>query len=136
MSNVMTVALDESMRVTASYDDFEIATDQPVKDGGDGSAPQPYDLFLASLATCAGYYVLSFCRKRDIPTDGVRLVQSWERDDRRRIVKIDIRIEVPADFPEKYHGALVRAADLCSVKKTIEDPPEFVVTTVPASPSR
>jgi ribosomal protein S12 methylthiotransferase accessory factor len=130
MSNEMTVTLPGGKRVVASYDGFEIATDQPVKYDGGGSAPQPFDLFLASLATCAGYYVLSFCRKRDIPTDGIRVVQSWERDDKRRIHTIAIRIEVPEGFPEKYHGALVRAADLCSVKKTIEDPPEFVVETV------
>jgi len=82
------------------------------------------------LATCAGFYVLSFCQKRDIPTGGVRVIESWERNDKGRIETIALRIEVPETFPEKYHGALVRAANLCSVKKTIEEPPEFVVETV------
>jgi ribosomal protein S12 methylthiotransferase accessory factor len=132
MSNEMTVSFAGGRRVVASYDGFEIATDQPEKAGGCGSAPEPFDLFLASLATCVAFYVLRFCQKRDIPTDGVRVIQSWQRDGKGRIETIAIRIEVQEDFPEKYHGALVRAADQCSVKKTILAPPEFVVTTAVA----
>jgi ribosomal protein S12 methylthiotransferase accessory factor len=74
--------------------------------------------------------VLGFCDKRDIPTAGIRLVQRLERDEEKKIVRIGISIEVPADFPEKYHEALVRVAAKCAVKKTIESPPEFVIETV------
>ena len=130
-SNSMTVNFPGGKRVNASYNGFEIATDQAVDSGGEGSAPEPFDYFLASLATCAGIYVLVFCQKRNLPHRGIRLVQGWERDEKSgRIETIRISIEVPPDFPEKYHNALVRTAKQCSVKKTLENPPEFVVETV------
>ncbi|MFV2071904.1 MAG: OsmC family protein [Thermoanaerobaculales bacterium] len=134
MSNQMVIQFAGNKRVKATFGGFEIATDQAVGSGGDGSAPEPFDLFLASLATCAGVYVLGFCQRRNIPHDGVRLIQSWERDNKTgRITTIRIGIEVPSGFPEKYHAALVRAANQCAVKKTIENPPEFVVETVVSS---
>ncbi len=130
-SKTMTVSFPGGKRVNASYEGFEIATDQDTDSGGDGSAPEPFDYFLASLATCAGIYVLGFCQKRDIPHDGISLFQSWEREEKtNRLTKVRISIEVPPDFPEKYQKALVRAASQCSVKKTLENPPEFVVETV------
>jgi len=131
MNNTMSIHFPGGKRVDASYDGFEVATDQAVDSGGNGSAPEPFDLFLASIATCAGIYVLGFCQRRNIPYDGVRLIQSWERDEKtRRITTIRIAIEVPTDFPEKYHAALVRAANQCAVKKTMENPPEFDVQTI------
>ena len=129
--NTMTVSFPGGNRVNASFDKFEIATDQCVDSGGEGSAPEPYDYFLASLATCAGIYVLGFCQKRDIPYEGVRLTQSWTREEKtNRLESVRISIEGPADFPDKYHTALVRVASQCSVKKTLENPPEFQVETV------
>jgi ribosomal protein S12 methylthiotransferase accessory factor len=129
----MKVSFPGGKRVNASYNGFEIETDQAVDSGGDASAPEPYDYFLASLATCAGIYVLSFCQKRNIPSDGIRLSQSWTREEKtNRLESVRISIEVPADFPVKYHSALVRAASQCSVKKTLENPPEFEVETVTA----
>lgn len=130
MSNQMTVTFSGGRKVVAHYDEFEIRTDQSVKSGGEASAPEPYDLFLASLATCAGYYVLSFCDKRGISTEGIRVVQIWERDAQKRLATIRLRIEVPENFPAKYHSALVRAADQCAVKKTLADPPEILTETV------
>jgi ribosomal protein S12 methylthiotransferase accessory factor len=130
MSNQMTISFPGGKRVQASYDGFELPTDQTVKDGGEASAPAPYDLFLASLGTCAGLYVLRFCEKRGIPHQDIRIVQSWDRDKNRKIVAIKLDIEVPETFPEKYHSALIRAANQCTVKKTIESPPEFLVRTV------
>ncbi len=131
MSSQMTVTFPGGKRVDASYNGFTIATDQAVDSGGDGAAPEPFDYFLSSIATCAGIYVLGFCQRRNIPHEGVRLVQCWERDrERKRITTIRIAIEVPPGFPEKYHKALIRAANQCSVKKTMEDPPQFVVETV------
>ena len=133
-SNTMTVSFPGGKRVNASYEGFEIATDQDTDSGGDGSAPEPFDYFLASLATCAGIYVLGFCQKRDIPYDGISLKQSWEREEKtNRLAAVHISIEVPSGFPDKYHNALVRAASQCSVKKTLESPPEFVVETVVSS---
>jgi ribosomal protein S12 methylthiotransferase accessory factor len=134
-SNTMTVRFPGGKRVDASYEGFEIATDQAVDSGGNGSAPEPFDYFLASLVTCAGIYVLGFCQKRNIPYDGISLSQSWDREEKtNRLTNVRISIEVPVDFPKKYRDALVRVANQCTVKKTLENPPEFVVETVTAEP--
>ena len=128
--NSMLVTFPGGKRVNASYDGFEIATDQCVESGGEGSAPEPFDYFLASLATCAGIYVLGFCHRRNISSDKIRLTQNWKREEKtHRLAKVHISIEVPDGFPEKYKGALVRAASQCSVKKVLENPPEFTVET-------
>ena len=133
MSHEITVTFPGGRRVNATFGAFEIATDQSVKNGGEGSAPEPFDLFLASLATCAGAYITGFCGKREIPTAELRLIQSWNLDGEGRLAEVTIRIEVPEGFPEKYRDALVRAANQCAVKKTLENPPEFRVETVPQS---
>jgi ribosomal protein S12 methylthiotransferase accessory factor len=130
MADEMIVSFAGGKRVDASFEGFKVETDQSEKNGGAGSAPEPFDLFLASLATCAGIYVLGFCQNRNIPTDGIRLVQQLERDAEGKIQAIGIRIEVPPSFPEKYHEALVRVAAKCAVKKTIESPPKFTIETV------
>jgi len=117
-------------KVNAEYRGFTIETDQSVLGGGEGSAPEPYSLFLASLGTCAGIYVYSFCQKRNIPTDHVRIIQTRHRqEDGTGAGRISLEIEVPEDFPEKYRKALVEAANLCAVKKTIQNPPDFEITT-------
>ena len=129
--NTMMVSFPGGKRVNATFDGFEVETDQSKEHGGGAIFPEPFDLFLASLATCAGIYVLGFCQKRDIPTDGISLTQSWDRDEKtKRVTTLRINIEVPPEFPEKYHAALVRVASKCTVKKTIEDPPIFQVETV------
>jgi ribosomal protein S12 methylthiotransferase accessory factor len=118
-------------RVDAAFMDQIIRTDQSRQSGGDGSAPEPYLLFLASLGTCAGIYVLGFCQSRGLSTDGVRLTQKMDWDAAtHRLAKISLEIHVPPDFPEKYRGALVRAADQCAVKKTLLSPPDFHIDTV------
>lgn len=120
--------------MNAEFQNFTVKTDQSVKDGGEGSAPSPYEYFLASIGTCAGIYVLSFCENRKIPTDHVSLVQRLEyrKTDEGKVVlhKIVIEIIVPPDFPEKYHQALVKVADQCAVKKTIMNPPQFEVRAI------
>ncbi len=124
------IALEGGKRVSARVGEFLINTDQGVKAGGEGSAPEPYVLFLASIGTCAGVYVLGFCEARKIPVDGIRLVQSHEFDPvKHRLSRIRIEIHVPPDFPEKYRKPLARAASQCAVKKTVLDPPEFDVET-------
>lgn len=121
-------------KVNAEVNGMVIETDQPVSQGGDGTAPNPYMLFLASLGTCAGIYVLSFCKERGIPTDNVSLTQRLEyvatAEGKSVLDKIVIDINVPPDFPEKYHKALIKVADQCAVKKTIMHPPNFEIKTV------
>jgi ribosomal protein S12 methylthiotransferase accessory factor len=127
----MRIVFPGNKKVNAEYKGFTIKTDQPPQGGGDGSAPAPFDLFLASLGTCAGIYVLGFCQERGIPTDGIELIQKLTYDPMKKMIgKIAIDIVVPPDFPEKYHSALVNAASLCAVKKHIQDPPEFNIETV------
>ena len=117
-------------RVDAHFDSYTISTDQPPQAGGEASAPTPFATFLAALGTCAGIYVLGFCRRRGIATDGLRLVQQVETEPGTgmvRLVRLDI--ELPADFPEQYRAAVIRAAEQCAVKKHLEHPPAFTVST-------
>lgn len=117
-------------KVDAHFDGFTVPTDQPVKGGGENSAPTPFAMFLASLGTCAGIYVLGFCKQRNLPTEGIRLVQRMESNPATgMLTRIEIEIQVPPAFPEKYYDALIRSADQCKVKKTIENPPVFDVHT-------
>lgn len=129
----ITVRFPGGKRVAADFRQHTVETDQGRSGGGDDSAPAPYELFLASLATCAGIYVLGFCETRGISTEGVRLVQRHGFDPRTHMLTdVGIDIEVPADFPEKYRDALVRVASQCAVKRAIEAPPNFTVRTVSA----
>ena len=106
-------------KVDANYNGFTIKTDQPIRGGGDGSAPAPFDLFLASIGTCAGIYVLGFCQQRGIPTDGIKIIQRMEIDPiKRGIGGITLEIQVPTDFPEQYKEAVIRSAELCAVSMT------------------
>jgi putative redox protein len=124
----MIVDFPGGARVDAHFSGFTVKTDQPPMGGGEGSAPTPFSLFLASLATCAGIYVLGFCRQRGIPTEGIRIVQRVHGGVSGMVEKIDIEIQTPAGFPEKYLPSLIRSAELCAVKKHMENPPEFEVT--------
>jgi putative redox protein len=131
MKSEMIITIGDGKRVDAEFNGFTIHTDQSVHAGGDGSAPEPFALFLASIGTCAGIYVSLFCQSRGIPTEGVRLVQShFVKESGRGIGKIELAIELPPDFPEKYKDAVINAANLCAVKKHILNPPEFIVKTV------
>jgi len=110
-----------------------IHTDQPAADGGGESGPSPFDIFLASLATCAGYYAVRFCRERSIPTDGLALAMDTERDPASHLVSdVRIRLTPPEGFPEKYLPALVRAVDQCTVKKHLAHPPQVESAVTPA----
>ena len=109
-------------RVDARVRDHIVQTDQPKSGGGDDSAPSPFELFLASLGTCAGIYVLGFCRQRNLPAEGIRIVQRVHAD------TSELEIQVPPAFPKQYLDALIRSAELCKVKKTLENPPQFKIT--------
>ena len=127
----MIVTFPGGARVDAQFGPHLIRTDQPPQAGGEGSAPAPFSLFLASIGTCAGIYVLGFCRQRGLPTEGIQVVQRMSADPRTGMVdKVELDIEVPPGFPGKYHEALVRAASQCAVKKHLENPPRFEVRTV------
>ena len=128
--STMTVTFPGGKRVDAEYAGFVMSTDQPPQGGGEGAAPQPFDLFLASIATCAGIYVKGYCDARNIATDGLGLTMHIEREPgKARVVRLAIEIELPAGFPEKHKEAVVRAADLCAVKKHILSPPVFEIRT-------
>lgn len=125
----MEIYFSGNKKVSADYNGFTVATDQPTEAGGDGTAPAPFDLFLASLGTCAGFYVLRFMQQRDLPTDDTRLLMSMERDPETHLVsKISIKIKLPAGFPEKYESAVIRAAELCAVKRHLDQPPAFEIS--------
>jgi putative redox protein len=127
----MTISFPGGARVDAQFGPFTVRTDQPPQGGGEGSAPTPFATFLASLGTCAGIYVLGFCRQRDLPTEGIRLTQRVNVDRATgRVDQVELDIHVPPEFPEKYHAALVRSAEQCAVKKLIESPPSFQIRTV------
>jgi putative redox protein len=130
----MTVDFSGGACVDAHYETFVIKTDQPAASGGTNSAPTPFELFLASLATCAGVYVMGFCKMRNIPTEGIRLIQRAEQDPATKMVrKISLEIQVPQAFPQQYTSAVVRAAESCLVKKHLENPPAFETTVSVAS---
>jgi putative redox protein len=101
-----------------------------VETNQDGSAPAPFGLFLASIGTCAGIYVLSFCQQRGLPTDNIRIIQRMKSNPFTRMIdEIELDIQVPPDFPDKYKDAVIRSAELCAVKKHLENPPSFNVHT-------
>lgn len=127
----MQITFPGGVAVTARYKGFEIRTDQPEDNGGANSAPSPFDLFLASVGTCAAFYALRFCQQRNLPTEGLAVsLETVDDPGTRQTEKIAISITTPEAFPEKYRRAIVRATNQCSVKRTILEPPEIVVTTV------
>lgn len=127
----MIITLPGGKKIDAEYNGMTIKTDQSVRGGGEGSAPEPFSLFLASIGTCAGIYVKSFCDQRGIPTDNIRLVQKMGFNPETRMIdRIDVDIQLPADFPEKYRDAVVNAADLCAVKRHLLNPPKIQVKSV------
>ena len=113
-------------RVDAHFGGFTVQTDQPPA----SMAPSPFDTFLASIGTCAGIYVLGFCQQRGLPVEGIQIIQRMHSNPLNGMVgKIDLEIQVPTTFPEKYFPALIKSAELCAVKKHIENPPKFEVYT-------
>lgn len=118
-------------KVDAHFSGFTVKTDQSPKGGGEGSAPSPFSLFLASIGTCAGIYVLGFCRQRNLPMEGIKILEKISTNPETGMTEeIAIEIQVPESFPAKYYDALIRSADQCAVKKHIDKPPKFNVYTV------
>jgi len=126
------VVFGENYRIDVEYKGFTVKTDQPVRDGGDGTAPSPFDLFLVSLAACAGFYALAFCRERKIPVEGLGVTMTTVRGEASKMIdKIAFTVDLPAGFPEKYRFALVKAVDHCTVKNHILRAPQFETVTRP-----
>jgi len=129
----ITITFPGGKKVNAEVNGMIIPTDQPKLQGGDGGAPSPFAHFLASIGTCAGIYVLSFCQERKIPTDRITITERLEystEDGKSKLSTIVLDINVPPDFPEKYRNALIKVADQCAVKKAMMNPPRFEIRTV------
>lgn len=113
-------------RVDAHFGPYTVMTDQPPMGGGKGEAPTPFALFMASIGTCAGIFVLGFCQQRGLPTEGIHIVQRADKDPQTGLLgTVELEIQVPPTFPEKYYNALIRSAEQCLVKRTLENPPKF-----------
>jgi putative redox protein len=125
----MAVTFPGGKKVNAAYKGFVVETDQSKEEGGEGSAPEPFDLFLASIGTCAGVYVVYFCDERGISTAGIKMTLAFDRNETKHLVEaVRIHIDLPPGFPQKYKNAIAKIAGLCTVKRNIIDPPEFTVT--------
>jgi len=125
---LMEIYFDGNKKVNARYNSNIIKTDQPIEAGGEGSAPAPFDLFLASIGTCAGIYVKAFCDQRGIATEEIKITQDMKYDFTKRLIsKVNLAIHLPAGFPEKYKDAVINAANLCAVKKHLINAPELEV---------
>ncbi|KKN42032.1 hypothetical protein LCGC14_0717260 [marine sediment metagenome] len=121
----------DNLRIEAKFDDFSVISDQPIRYKGDGSAPGPFDYFLASSALCAAYFVRVYCLARDIPTDNIRLSQNNIVDPENRYNQIfKIQVELPEDLPEKHRQGILRSIDRCTVKKVVQTGPEFQIEIV------
>ncbi|PKN38950.1 MAG: osmotically inducible protein C [Deltaproteobacteria bacterium HGW-Deltaproteobacteria-2] len=130
MESIFNITFDGNKKVSAHFRDFTVYTDQPVAVGGENTAPSPLEIFLSTIGTCAGFYVASFCQSRSIPMDNMSIMQTVFRNDTTHMVeKITLDIVLPPDFPEKYKAAVIKAADTCSVKKHLLNPPEIQVNT-------
>lgn len=126
----MQISFPGGVAVQADYKGFSVVSDQPEANGGANQAPSPFDLFLISLGNCAGFFALRFCQQRELDTTGLGLTLSTERDpETKKLAKVSMTIQLPAGFPEKYRGAIIKATDQCAVKKAILDPPQFEVLT-------
>ncbi|MDN3652970.1 OsmC domain/YcaO domain-containing protein [Thalassotalea ponticola] len=121
----------DNLKVEAKFDDYSVIADQPIRYKGDGSAPSPFDYFLASSALCAAYFIRVYCNARDIPTDNIRLSQNNIIDPENRYNQIfQIQVELPEDISEKDRQGILRSIDRCTVKKVIQTGPEFKVEIV------
>jgi len=127
---MMEVTFPGGLEVDVKVRGHTVVTDQPLAAGGSDLAPSPYELFLASLAACAGYYVLRFCQERKISTAGLKVRLDSQPGETKKLATVSIIIALPEGFPAQYREAVVKAAQSCAVKKAIEDPPAFEVKAV------
>ena len=125
----MEISFPGGKKVDAKYKGFTIKTDQPIQEGGDGSAIDPFSLFLSSIGTCAGIFVLRFCQERNIPSDDLKLILRTKKNEETKMIeKIYLEIQAPKTFPDNYKKAAIKVAGLCKVKKHLENPPIIEIT--------
>ncbi len=137
MANDLKLNFPGGLKVDVEYKGFVVQTDQPVHQGGENSAPSPFDYFLVSIAACAGFYALAFCEERNIPTAGLQITMTPERGAESKMIdKLTIAVDLPAGFPDKYRTAIVRAIDHCTVKAHIQRPPKFEIVARPPAPGQ
>jgi putative redox protein len=124
----MLITFPGGRRVDATFDGLTVHTDQPAAAGGEGTAAGPFDLFLASLGTCAGYYALAFCQARGLPIDGLAVVERVTTDPSTKLPgRVDLELRLPPGFPEQHRAGIQRAAEHCKVKKVLAAPPLVTV---------
>lgn len=124
----MEVTFEGNKKVHSHYKGFTVETDQTVKGGGDGSAPEPYDLFLSALGTCAGVYMIYFCEKRNIPTEGMKMTVEAVKNQKTKLFEsIRMQVCLPDGLPDKYRSAVLRAAEMCTVKRSLANPPSIEI---------
>ena len=129
----LNIRLEGGKKVSTTIGSHRILTDQSIKDGGEDSAPAPYDLFMASIGTCAGFYVQAYCQNKGIDPSGINITLRPKRDpETKKIVAFITTIHLPKELPEKLYPALKKVAEQCAVKKTIMSHPEFIVETIKA----
>jgi ribosomal protein S12 methylthiotransferase accessory factor len=125
----MKITFPGGKKVNAVYKDFIITTDQSKKEGGEGTSPEPFSLFLASIGTCTGIYILDFCQHRNIPTDKLGMELSFEKNNETHLIeKINIILFLPKNFPKSYEKAILKTASLCTVKRHLDNPPKINIT--------
>lgn len=136
-TNEVLVTLPGARRIDAHIRGHVIRTDQPLDNGGEDSAPSPYELFLASLGTCAGIFVQGFCAARNIPCQDIRIVERLHNDDSGTLQNVELEIQLPESFPERYREAVLHVVERCSVKRAIQAQPHFSVraSTVVGQPT-
>ncbi len=128
MSEHLEVLFPGGKGVDVRVREFLIHTDQSVKGGGEARAPEPFDLFLSSMAACAGIYALNFCTSRDLSTEGLAISLDWERDAANPLnASVRYQLRLPAGFPDKYRASILKSIELCAVKKHIQNPPSFEI---------
>jgi len=128
MEKTICVTFPGGKKIDAAIGNLTVHSDQKRENGGDETAPEPFELFLASIATCAGIYALEFCLARKLSAEGMQITMHCEFDaDQTRCRKLTVSLKVPEGFPEKYKRPIVRVMDKCSVKRQILNPPEIVV---------
>lgn len=132
MKRTMEVTFPGGKRVDAHAGSMTVHTDQPVKAGGQASAPTPFMTFLGSIATCAGIYALGFCQERDIDTEGMKITMTYNVNRETKMIDtVELKLHTPEGFPAKYEKAIIKSMNLCAVKKHMETPPEFnTITTI------
>ncbi len=130
-TSTIDISFPQGLQVKAKVGEYEIPTDQPVKDGGQGLYPSPFGLFLSAIATCAGYYALRFCEKHELDTTGLTLKARCDFQEKPfRLEKMTLQLTLPKNFPTKYEKPLLRTVNHCTVKMNILTPPEFETVLV------